>query len=96
MIIETNHIPPRIGLSVMRLACHLHEVDECQISDFVTALRCSFPNATNVVISAESSGLISRRLDPMDRRRNIITLTPLGERLIERLKPSPASLSLNL
>lgn len=41
---------------------------------------------TDLVDGVEAAGLVARRPDPDDRRSTLVTLTPEGSRLIERLR----------
>ena len=50
-------------------------------------LRTSKANATEVVTTLESRGLVTRRRDGADRRTAIVGLTPLGREVVDRLFP---------
>ena len=50
-------------------------------------LRTSKANATEVVTTLETRGLVARRRLPHDRRAAVVALTPAGADLVERLFP---------
>lgn len=50
-------------------------------------LRTSKANATEVVTTLESRGLVVRRRLPRDRRAAIVTLTGRGAQIVDRLLP---------
>ena len=50
-------------------------------------LRTSKANATEVVTTLESRGLVTRRRMQADRRAATVAVTPRGEELVERLFP---------
>ena len=56
-------------------------------SSFVTA-----QSMADMVTSLEDQGVITRRRDPADRRRLVLSLTARGRRLLERYRPKVASL----
>jgi DNA-binding MarR family transcriptional regulator len=55
-------------------------------SSFVTA-----QSMADMVTSLESQGVITRRRDPADRRRLVLSLTARGRRLLERSRPKVAA-----
>ena len=52
-------------------------------SDAAEALALRLHSAVELINRAEASGLLTRRADPGDGRRHLLSLTPLGE---ERLR----------
>jgi MarR family transcriptional regulator, 2-MHQ and catechol-resistance regulon repressor len=60
---------------------------ELELRTLRARLRTSKANATEVVTTLESRGLVTRRRMPADRRAALITVTPSGEELVERLFP---------
>ena len=44
-------------------------------------------NTSQHIASLEADGLVKRRAATKDRRRNVITLTPKGRRLVSRVEP---------
>lgn len=55
-------------------------------SSFVTA-----QSMADMVTSLEEQGVITRRRDPADRRRLVLSLTARGRRLLERYRPKVAA-----
>lgn len=56
-------------------------------SSFVTA-----QSMADMVASLEDQGVITRRRDPADRRRLVLSLTARGRRLLERFRPKIAAI----
>ena len=56
-------------------------------SSFVTA-----QSMADMVTSLAEQGVISRRRDPSDRRRLVLSLTARGRRMLERYRPKVAAL----
>jgi DNA-binding MarR family transcriptional regulator len=56
------------------------------LSGLAEAVGVDAPYATLIVDSLEERGLVTRQPDPADRRRKIVSLTPEGERAIEKLQ----------
>lgn len=56
-------------------------------TSFVTA-----QSTADMVTSLEDQGVITRRRDPADRRRLVLSLTARGRRLLERVRPKVAAL----
>jgi DNA-binding MarR family transcriptional regulator len=56
-------------------------------SSFVTP-----QSMADTVSSLESQGVITRRRDPADRRRLVLSLTARGRRLLDRYRPKVAAL----
>jgi MarR family transcriptional regulator, 2-MHQ and catechol-resistance regulon repressor len=54
-------------------------------------LHTSKANATEIVTTLESRGLVDRRRLPHDRRAAIVTITDRGTELVDRLFPEHAS-----
>jgi DNA-binding MarR family transcriptional regulator len=59
-------------------------------SEIVRRRRVSSPNVTRWMNGLEREGLVSRSIDPKDRRNTLIQLTAEGERLCEWLVPEIA------
>src|SRR4051794_23191973 len=49
--------------------------------------RIQRPTATRVLARLEEAGLVSRAADPGDRRSSLVSVTPEGRALLERLRP---------
>lgn len=50
-------------------------------------LEWSKANATEVTLTLQSRGLITRTVDASDRRARVLATTPAGEALVERVFP---------
>lgn len=92
MIIDTTCIPNYLEASVLRLVCHLAEVQQCVVGDVATLCGMRFATATGIVIRAEGKGLVSRHPCPRDARKCLLRLTEKGHSLVESLRPSTAQL----
>lgn len=64
---------------------HLGELSPGQLS---AKLFRSSSNLTTVIANLERDGLVRRARDPRDGRAHVVSLTPRGRRLIQRLIPS--------
>ena len=60
---------------------------ELELRTLRARLRTSKANATEVVTTLASRGLVLRRRDAADRRTATVSLTPLGRELVDRLFP---------
>jgi DNA-binding MarR family transcriptional regulator len=56
------------------------------LSGLAEAVGVDAPYATLIVDKLEERGLVARQPDPDDRRRKLVTLTPEGEKAIEKLQ----------
>ena len=72
VLISIAHLAQAEDVSVSRIAAHLH-------------LTGAF--ITTVVQRLQSHGLVVKRPHAKDRRRVVLTVTPKGRRLLERLAP---------
>jgi DNA-binding MarR family transcriptional regulator len=59
--------------------------DPPSISDLAESLQLRTHSAVELVQRAASAGLVRRRADPADGRRQLLDLTPLGERHLAHL-----------
>lgn len=64
---------------------HLGELSPGQLS---ARLFRSSSNLTTVIANLERDGLVRRARDPRDGRAHVVSLTPRGRRLIQRLLPT--------
>ena len=60
---------------------------EMEARDFAAAVGISRPTASGVMSTLEGRGSVARRKDERDGRMVLVSLTPSGRRLIERLFP---------
>jgi len=68
-------------------ALYAHDGAACP-SDLCGALAQSPANLTRICDTLVRRGLVTRSLDPQDRRRMQLTLRPAAERLLEKLFPA--------
>lgn len=71
--------------SVLDALLHLGPLSPGQLS---ARLFKSSSNLTTVLANLENSGLVRRVRDPRDGRAHVVSLTPRGRRLIQRLLPA--------
>jgi MarR family 2-MHQ and catechol resistance regulon transcriptional repressor len=64
---------------------------ELELRTLRRRLNTSKANATEVVNTLEARGLVERRRLPHDRRAAVVSLTPRGSELVDRLFPEHAS-----
>lgn len=94
MIINANHIPNYLESSILRLVCHLADVNECVVGEVATLCGVRFATATGIVTRAQDKELVSRNSVPGDARKCLLRLTDKGKTLVDRLRPSiPQSLN---
>ncbi len=74
---------PGSHVRVMKVICHL---PQCSAHDIVARMRRDKSQITRIVQDLCAAGLIRRRPDPADRRRQILTPTAKGKRLRERAR----------
>jgi homoprotocatechuate degradation regulator HpaR len=65
----------------------LVEADELDATTLAERGVLMMPSLSRMLRSLESRGLIKRSLDPGDQRRSLISLSPNGRALFERLAP---------
>ena len=67
------------------------------MSELATKLRCDNSNVTGIVDRLEARGLVERRPGEQDRRKKLLTVTPAGvelrDRVRERLSRPPEPLA---
>ncbi|MBO9443748.1 homoprotocatechuate degradation operon regulator HpaR [Phaeobacter italicus] len=65
---------------VLRVVQESGDIDPTQISEQACLL---LPSLTRILQKLEDKGLIQREKDQMDRRRQIVRITPAGEQIID-------------
>lgn len=65
---------------VLRVVQESGDIDPTQISEQACLL---LPSLTRILQKLEDKGLIQRKKDQMDRRRQIVRITPAGEQIID-------------
>jgi MarR family transcriptional regulator, organic hydroperoxide resistance regulator len=68
------------------LLTYLRSYAPCPVSDIVTVFNLRGSTATSVLDRLESGGLITRRMNPDDRRSFLLELTAKGEEMAERVQ----------
>jgi DNA-binding MarR family transcriptional regulator len=64
--------------------------------ELARAVQVSSPHMTAVLDQLERLGLVERRVDPADRRRRQVLLTPAGRRRLRQLSPHVLALEAHL
>jgi DNA-binding MarR family transcriptional regulator len=83
-VAKTQHSPAILDLLVrLRFA----PGGQLRGIDLVNQLHMSPGYVSRLIDQAEAEGLISRRTDPHDRRAQLLTLTPTGERAFDQFVP---------
>jgi DNA-binding MarR family transcriptional regulator len=67
------------------LAIRGHRGPAPTIADMAEALQQRHHSTSELVARAVAAGLVTRTMDPADRRRQYLTLTPRGRTLLEAL-----------
>jgi DNA-binding MarR family transcriptional regulator len=71
--------------------------DPITLSELADLMSTDAPAATVVVNDLERRGLVERRPHPQNRRAKLVSLTPAGKRVVERLRSvsdhAPAALA---
>lgn len=75
----------QVPVSRWRLLAWLAEHQPFSIGELTEQLMLKQPTVTKLVNDAERDGLVRKSTDPTDKRRLVISLTPVGRRLALRL-----------
>jgi DNA-binding MarR family transcriptional regulator len=87
MIIDSNHIPPHLGGSIIKALCHLAEAGETRATDLAKLAGFSTAAATGLLDRGEKLGLMARGRTADDRRVVTARITLEGRGLVDKLKP---------
>ena len=68
--------------------CLLRDNPASSMTALAACLRIKPSNFAVLIQDLEKHGLVERRLDTMDRRRNLVRLTPDGENALRTIEPS--------
>jgi DNA-binding MarR family transcriptional regulator len=68
-------------------ALHRHGTG-CPIGTLADEMFQAYPTMTGIVDRLKKAGLVSRGDDPHDRRKVVVSLTPTGQRLLDRARNS--------
>jgi DNA-binding MarR family transcriptional regulator len=86
----TRHASLAVPPAQARLLAQIEELGSARIGDLARADHCSQPTMTTQVQRLERAGWVQRVGDPVDRRAVLISLTPLGSRLLAELRQARA------
>lgn len=91
MIIETDNIPAKMSASLVRAVCFLAMNPHVTVTRLSDYLGLSQAATSDMMIGAESSGLVAYVADPADRRKAQLKLTFAGRDLVGNLQPEGAA-----
>lgn len=69
------------------LLLQINERGKPALGDMVDPVMDDHPNVTRMVAGLERLGYVARHRNPVDRRSWLVSVTPKGEALIDRLLP---------
>ena len=75
--------PTRLQRFVLMMVAASHSLS---VSDIVERLDAGAATASQLIRAMEERGWLERTLDPADRRRHLLSLTPDGERLVAEVR----------
>lgn len=89
--IQSKQLAQNHQLTGPQLVClrELSRLGSCTPSELARTVSVSQGTMTGIVDRLEARGLVARERDPMDRRRQLLSLTPAGDRSV---KSAPSSL----
>ena len=70
-----------------RVLRHLYDIDTLDAAGLASSCQVLAPSLTRMLRSLEASGLIERKQDPDDLRRQMISLSANGRALVRKLSP---------
>jgi DNA-binding MarR family transcriptional regulator len=79
---------PLLSVPQVRSLAFLHRSPGACLSDLAEHLGVSRPTASALVERLVKRGMVTRTTDPRERRRIVLTLTPLGDRHFRRTRRS--------
>lgn len=88
----------RFGVTAIQFAILNVLIDSPNIDQISVANRVAFDAATigSVIGRLESKQLICRSSDTLDKRRKLLKVTPLGLKLVEKMKPHVEAVQVQL
>jgi DNA-binding MarR family transcriptional regulator len=91
--LKDKHIAESLDISCSELNCLKHFMcrERLSVKDLAERLNITSGGVTKVVGSLEEQGILRRDMDPDDRRGIIVSLTPEGNSLLEKLKANSAA-----
>ncbi|WP_225885392.1 MarR family winged helix-turn-helix transcriptional regulator [Leptolyngbya sp. KIOST-1] len=79
------HGKPHLSLSQLRVLYFLRRRSRASLSEVADYLDVTRPTMSAMVERLVQRGLVDRSVDPAERRRSILTLTPAGEAEMKRV-----------
>lgn len=79
---------PLFSIPQLRTLAFLHRRPGACLLDLANHLGVACPTASNLVERLVRRGMVTRAIDPEERRRVVLTLTPLGARHSRRARES--------
>lgn len=83
-----NLDPAGVSVEEWTVICLLSDETGHPMADVIAALGVPSPTATRIVDRLVGSALLHRAVDPNDRRRVLVVLSPRGRELYARLAPA--------
>jgi DNA-binding MarR family transcriptional regulator len=75
-----NHSSPELSVAQFRTLAFLGRNENAMLGDVATFLALTLPAASKLVEGLVIAGFARREIDPSDRRKVVLTLTPPGRR----------------
>ena len=75
-----NHSSPELSIPQFRALAFLGRNDRATLSDVSGFLGLTLPSASKLIDGVVCAGFANREIDPADRRRIALTLTPAGQK----------------
>jgi homoprotocatechuate degradation regulator HpaR len=79
-----------------RVLCTVRDLEETEITVLAERVFLLPPSLSRIVRDLEARGLIRRRPSARDQRRALVSITPEGDALIQRIEPALLSVRLEM
>ena len=79
-----------------RVLCTVRDIGESEITVLAERVFLLPPSLSRILRDLEARGLLVRRNSVQDQRRALVSVTPAGEALIERVEPSLIEMRLEM
>ncbi len=73
-----RHRGPDLSVPQLRVLVYLHRHEGASLSDIAEHIGSTLPSMSKMIDNLVARGLVSRSMDPQDRRRVILAPTALG------------------
>jgi DNA-binding MarR family transcriptional regulator len=73
-----RHRGPDLSVPQLRVLVYLNRHEGASLSDIAEHMGSTLPSMSKMVDNLVARGLVSRNMDPKDRRRVVLAPTPLG------------------